>query len=153
MKKWNYFRNMFSYLKPIATLLLWNDGTVSDITAENQVTLEKPKWRIFVKQPSIQVQLFMIFNTNSTQKQRQLLRILNNLENRPFRNRENLQYKKTADSILLSLFMRNNGKCNNCHAAMHRLKQYSVFHQNPIFPKDHNMKKYQHYIDVRGEVF
>ena len=30
-----------------------------------------------------------------------------------FRNRENLQYKKRADSVLLSLFMRTYGKCNN----------------------------------------
>ena len=27
-----------------------------------------------------------------------------------------LQYKKTTDSVLLSLFMRTNGKCNNTHA-------------------------------------
>ena len=49
--------------------------------------------------------------------QRQLLRPLNNLENRSFRDRENLQYyKKTADSVLLSLFMRTTGKCNNSYA-------------------------------------
>ena len=48
--------------------------------------------------------------------QRKLLRPLNNLENGSFSNRENLQYKKTADSALLSLFMRTNGKCNNSHA-------------------------------------
>ena len=36
--------------------------------------------------------------------------------NGSFRNKENLQYKKTADSVLLSLFMRTNGKCNNSHA-------------------------------------
>ena len=29
---------------------------------------------------------------------------------------ENPQNKKTADSVLLSLFMRTNGKCNNFHA-------------------------------------
>ena len=29
---------------------------------------------------------------------------------------ENLQYKKTADSVILSLFVRTNGKCNNSHA-------------------------------------
>ena len=40
----------------------------------------------------------------------------NNLKNGSFRNRENLLYKKAADSVLLSLFMRTNGKCNNCHA-------------------------------------
>ena len=34
----------------------------------------------------------------------------------------------------------------------HQLNQYSAFRQNPIFPKDPNMKKYQHYIDVRGDV-
>ena len=27
-----------------------------------------------------------------------------------------LQYKKTANSVVLSLFMRTNGKCNNSHA-------------------------------------
>ena len=37
-------------------------------------------------------------------------------KNGSFRNRENLQYYKTADSVLLSLFMRANGKCNNSHA-------------------------------------
>ena len=30
-----------------------------------------------------------------------------------FRNRENLQNKKTADSLLLSRFMGINGKCNS----------------------------------------
>ena len=30
-----------------------------------------------------------------------------------FKKRNNLQYKKKADSVLLSLFMRTNGKCNN----------------------------------------
>ena len=33
-----------------------------------------------------------------------------------FRNIENLQHKKIADLVLLSLFMRTNGKCNNSHA-------------------------------------
>ena len=37
-------------------------------------------------------------------------------KNRSFWNRENLQYKKTADSLILSLFMRTNGMCNNSHA-------------------------------------
>ena len=41
---------------------------------------------------------------------------VNNLENRSFRNRENLQYKKTADSVSLSLFMGTNGSYNNNHA-------------------------------------
>ena len=40
----------------------------------------------------------------------------NDLENRSFRNRENLQYKKTAGWGLLSLFIKTNGKCNNSHA-------------------------------------
>ena len=41
----------------------------------------------------------------------------NNLKkNGSFVYRENLQYKKTADSVLLSLFMRTNVKCNNHHA-------------------------------------
>ena len=34
-------------------------------------------------------------------------------KNGSVRNRENLQYKKMADSVLLSLFMRTNGNCNN----------------------------------------
>ena len=37
-------------------------------------------------------------------------------KNGSFRNRDNLQYKKTADSLILSLFMRTNGKFNNAHA-------------------------------------
>ena len=51
---------------------------------------------------------------------------------------ENLLYKKTADSVLLSLLMRTNGKCNISHAPWHRLKGYSAFIQNPIFLKDNN---------------
>ena len=37
-------------------------------------------------------------------------------KNESLRNRENLQYKKSADSVLLRLLMRTNGKCNNSHA-------------------------------------
>ena len=37
-------------------------------------------------------------------------------KNGSFRNRENLQLKKTADSVLLNLFMRTNGKCNISYA-------------------------------------
>ena len=37
-------------------------------------------------------------------------------KNGSFRNRENLLYKKTADSVLLSLFMRTNREGNNSHA-------------------------------------
>ena len=44
------------------------------------------------------------------------LTYLNNLQNGSFRNRENLRYKKTADLVLLSLFMTTNGKCKNYHA-------------------------------------
>ena len=40
----------------------------------------------------------------------------NHLKNVSFRNKENLHYKITADSVLLSLFMRTNGKCNNSQA-------------------------------------
>ena len=36
-------------------------------------------------------------------------------KNGSFRNRVNPQYKKTADSVLLSRFMSTNGKCNNSH--------------------------------------
>ena len=43
------------------------------------------------------------------------LGMLNYLENGSFRNRENLIYKKTAESVLLSLFMGTNGKCNNSY--------------------------------------
>ena len=53
-------------------------------------------------------------------------------------------YEKRADSVLLSLSVRTNGKYINSRSA---------FRQNPIFPKDRqNMKKYQHYIVARGEV-
>ena len=45
--------------------------------------------------------------TNSTQKLRQLLRLLKYLENKSLRNRENLQYMRTEDSVLLSLFITN----------------------------------------------
>ena len=31
-------------------------------------------------------------------------------------------------------------------------KRYSAFRQNPIFPNDQNMKKYQYYNDARGEI-
>ena len=66
--------------------------------------------------------------------------------NGSFRNRENLQYKKTADSVLFSLFMRTNVKCNDSHAPPphppHRLKRYSAFCQIQIFLKDQNMKNY-----------
>ena len=65
----------------------------------------------------------------------------NNRKNRSFRNRENLQYKKTADSVKLSLFMRTNRKYNDSHTPKHRLKRYSAFRQNPMFLKDHNTKK------------
>ena len=37
-------------------------------------------------------------------------------KNESFINSVNLQYKKTGDSVLLSLFMRTNGKCNIFHA-------------------------------------
>ena len=47
---------------------------------------------------------------------RQLLWPLNNLEKNDPLEIENLQYKKTADLVLLSLFMETNGKWNNSHA-------------------------------------
>ena len=62
-----------------------------------------------------------------------------------------LKYKKTANPALLSLFMRTNGKRINSRAPKHQLKRYSAFHDNSIFLKDPNIKKYQHYIDARGE--
>ena len=37
-------------------------------------------------------------------------------KNGSLRNRENLQYMKTANSVLLSQFMRTNGNCNSPHA-------------------------------------
>ena len=70
-------------------------------------------------------------------------------KNGSFGNRENLQYKKTADSVLLRLFMRTNGKCNNSDTPSTGLSGI-VFHQNPIFPKA--QKKNQHYIDAWVEV-
>ena len=65
-----------------------------------------------------------------------------------FSNTENLHYKKAVDAVLLSLFIRTNGKCTNSYAPKHLLKQYSAFRQNPIFLKDQNMEKYQNYIDA-----
>ena len=85
---------------------------------------------------------------------RQLVRPLNNLERKNgfFRNRENLLRKNTAGSVILHLLMGTNEKCNNSHAPYHRLMLYSVLPQNSIFLKDQNTKKYEHYIDVRGEI-
>ena len=40
---------------------------------------------------------------------------------------ENLQYKKTADSVILSLFVRTNGKCNNSHAQASLAKMSSSY--------------------------
>ena len=40
----------------------------------------------------------------------------NNLEKHPSEIEGNYNIKRTADSVLLSLFMRNNQKCNNFHA-------------------------------------
>ena len=52
--------------------------------------------------------------------------------------------------------MTTNGKCKNDHPPpppQHRLlKRYSAYRQNPIFLKDQNMKKYQNYINVWGEI-
>ena len=60
---------------------------------------------------------------------------------------------KTADSVLLSLFVRSNGKCNNSHPPPPPpqlcLKRYSAFRENPMLPKDQNLKKYQQYIDAQ----
>ena len=41
--------------------------------------------------------------------------LLNTLVKKSFRKRENLQYMKMADSVLLNLFLRTNGMCNNSH--------------------------------------
>ena len=46
--------------------------------------------------------------------------------------------------------MRTNRKCNNSHGLKHQLQWYFAFRQNPLFLKDQNMKKYQHYIDTLG---
>ena len=46
--------------------------------------------------------------------------------------------------------MRTNGESERILTP--QLKRYSAFRQNLIFPKDQNIKKYQHYIDARGEV-
>ena len=75
----------------------------------------------------------------------------NKLEDVSFRNRENLQYKKTVDSVLMSLFMRTYGKCNNAHAPSSSLSSILLFSE-PTIPVGPEYEKYQHYIDVRGEV-
>ena len=80
-----------------------------------------------------------------------LLQII--LKNGSLRNRVNLHYKKTADSILLSLFMRTNGKCNNSHDPYYWLKPYSAFRQNSIFLKDQNMKKISTLYRCKGRTF
>ena len=56
---------------------------------------------------------------NKTKKMMKNLQII--LKNGSFRNIENLQFKKTANSVLLSLFIRTNGKCNKSHAPSTRL--------------------------------
>ena len=38
-------------------------------------------------------------------------------ENGSYRNRENLQYSETADSVLFSLLMRTNGKNTSSHVS------------------------------------
>ena len=52
---------------------------------------------------------------------------------------------KIADSVLLSLFMRDNGKCNISHAHYHRLEtgiQFSILKVlESLIPKD--QKKYK----------
>ena len=67
--------------------------------------------------------------------------------------KERTYNKIIADSVLLSLFMRTDGKCNNAHAPLHRLKRYSAFRQNPIhdFLKDQNMKNI-HIIQMHVEM-
>ena len=64
----------------------------------------------------------------------------NNLEkNGSFRNKENLQYKKTADLVLLGLLVRTNGKCYNAHVPWHRLKRYSPnIPEGPEYEKNIN---------------
>ena len=62
----------------------------------------------------------------------------NSPENRSFRNRENLQYLKTADLVSLRLFMNINGL--ERATTLMPLKQHSAFCQNQIFLKDQNMK-------------
>ena len=64
------------------------------------------------------------------------VRPLNNLEDGSFRNRENLQNLKTADSGLLYVF---NGKCNTDHAQ-------SVF----CFPSEPNIPEGPEYKQKRG---
>ena len=61
--------------------------------------------------------------------------------NRSFRNRENLQYKKTEDSVLLSLLMRTNGN-----------PVVFCLPSEPNIPEGPEYKKYQHYVDAQGEV-
>ena len=53
-----------------------------------------------------------------------VLKPQNNLENRSFRNRENLQNLLTADSVSLSLCLRITGKGNNSGDPLRRLKRY-----------------------------
>ena len=72
---------------------------------------------------------------------------LNNMENGSFRYRENLQFKKTAILVLVSQFMRSNGRCNNSHAPSTGLRGilFSV-------KMDQNMKNIN-IISMHGEKF
>ena len=54
---------------------------------------------------------------------------------RSLRNRENLQYKKTTDSVLLYLFMRTNGKCNNSHTPSTGFSGVFCFPSEPNIPE------------------
>ena len=48
--------------------------------------------------------------------------------------------------------MRTYGKCNDSHAPLHRLKQYSAFLSEPNIPEGPEHVKYQHYMNAQGEV-
>ena len=50
-----------------------------------------------------------------------------------------VHYEKTADSVLFSLFIRTNGKCDSAFShPKQQLQRCSAFRLNPIFSKDKN---------------
>ena len=62
---------------------------------------------LFVHQPFSHTVIMVLCQDNITYKSR-----LNTLENGSFRNIDNLNYEKTVDSVLLSLFVITTGNCN-----------------------------------------
>ena len=72
-------------------------------------------------------------------------------KNGSFRNTENLQYKITAHSVLLSLFMETNRKCNNSQAHQHQVAFCLL--SEPNIPERPEYEKNINTISMYGEKF